>query len=153
MSGNGVHVLVVQTPTHHYKTSRKLMKTIWKTWTMLGVLLLLPLLSGCVVVLAGAASAGTVAWVEGRLDSPLDANFDQLENAVNKAVTQLQFVKVSEKKDALTAKLTVRTAEDKKVEIKVLRVGDKTSRVQIRIGVFGDKDLSLAVLDKIKSNL
>jgi hypothetical protein len=129
------------------------MKTIWKTWTMLGVLLLLPLLSGCVVVLAGAASAGTVAWVEGRLDAPLDANFDQLENAVNKAVTQLQFVKVSEKKDALTAKLTVRTAEDKKVEIKVLRVGDKTSRVQIRIGVFGDKDLSLAVLDKIKSNL
>jgi hypothetical protein len=129
------------------------MKTVWKSWVMLAVMALLPLLSGCVAVLAGAAGAGTVAWVQGRLDATLDANFDQAEKAANRAVTQLQFVKVNEKKDALTATLIARTAEDKKIEIKVVRVGDTTSRVQISVGVFGDEGQSLAILDKIKANL
>jgi len=129
------------------------MKTVWKSWVMLAVMALLPLLSGCVAVLAGAAGAGAVAWVEGRLDATLDASFDQAEKAANRAVTQLQFVKVNEKKDALTATLIARTAEDKKIEIKVVRVGDTTSRVQISVGVFGDEGQSLAILDKIKANL
>ena len=120
---------------------------------MLAAMALLPLLSGCVVVVAGAASAGTVAWVEGRLDAPLDANFDQAEKAANRAVSQLQFVKISENKDALNAILTVRTAEDKEVKIKVVRIGDTTSQVQIRVGLFGDNAQSLAILDKIKVNL
>ena len=129
------------------------MKTVWKSCVMLAAMALLPLLSGCVALVAGAASAGTVAWVEGRLDAPLDANFDQAEKAANRAVSQLQFVKISENKDALNAILTVRTAEDKKVEIKVVRIGDTTSQVQIRVGLFGDKGQSLAILDKIKANL
>ena len=129
------------------------MKTVWKSWVMLAVMALLPLLSGCVAVLAGAAGAGAVAWVEGRLDATLDANFDQAEKAADRAVTQLQFVKVNEEKDALTATLIARTAEDKKIEIKVVRVGDTTSRVQISVGVFGDEGQSLAILDKIKANL
>ena len=129
------------------------MKTVWKSWVMLAVMALLPLLSGCVAVLAGAAGAGAVAWVEGRLDATLDANFDQAEKAANRAVTQLQFVKVNEKKDALTATMIARTAEDKKIEIKVVRAGDTTSRVQISVGVFGDEGQSLAILDKIKANL
>jgi hypothetical protein len=129
------------------------MKTVWKYGMILAGLALLPLLSGCVAVLAGAAGAGTVAWVQGRLDATLDANFDQAEKAANRAVTQLQFVKVNEEKDALTATLIARTAEDKKIEIKVVRVGDTTSRVQISVGVFGDEGQSLAILDKIKANL
>jgi hypothetical protein len=129
------------------------MKTVWKSCVMLAAMALLPLLSGCVVVVAGAASAGTVAWVEGRLDAPLDANFDQAEKAANRAVSQLQFVKISENKDALNAILTVRTAEDKEVKIKVVRIGDTTSQVQIRVGLFGDNAQSLAILDKIKVNL
>jgi hypothetical protein len=129
------------------------MKTVWKYGMILAGLALLPLLSGCVAVLAGAAGAGTVAWVEGRLDATLDANFDQAEKAADRAVTQLQFVKVNEEKDALTATLIARTAEDKKIEIKVVRVGDTTSRVQISVGVFGDEGQSLAILDKIKANL
>jgi Protein of unknown function (DUF3568) len=129
------------------------MKTVWKTWVILTMVALLPSLSGCVAVLAGAAGAGTVAWVQGRLDAALDANYDKAEKAVNQAITQMQFAKVSEKKDVLTAKLIARTAEDKKIEIKVSRVGEITSRVQIRVGYFGDEAQSLAILEKIKANL
>jgi hypothetical protein len=129
------------------------MKTIWKCCLVSGVIALLASLSGCVAVLAGAAGAGTVAWVEGRLDAALDANYARAERAANRAVDELQFIRIDEKKDALTAILTVRTAEDKKVEIKIIRVGDTASDAQIRVGVFGDKALSLTILEKIKANL
>ena len=136
-----------------YVRSKNIMKTIWRLWAILAVAAFLPLPSGCVAVLAGAAGAGTVAWVEGRLDATLDANFGRAERAADRAITQLQFAKVSEDKDALTAKLIARTAEDKRVEIKVIREGDTASKVQIRVGLFGDKAQSLAILDKIKANL
>jgi hypothetical protein len=129
------------------------MKTIWKSCLVSGGIALLASLSGCVAVMAGAAGAGTVAWVQGGLDAALDASFDKAEQAANRAITQLGFAKISEKQDALTAILTVRTAEDKKVEIKIVRVGDTTSRAMIRVGLFGDEALSLAILDKIKSGL
>ena len=114
---------------------------------------LLASLTGCVAVVAGAAGAGTVAWVNGRLDATLDGDFETVEKAANQAITQLQFAKISERKDALTAILVVRTAGDKKIEIKVFKIVDKASKVQIRVGLFGDQLLQLSVLDKIKSNL
>ena len=129
------------------------MKTIWKSWIVSGVIALLVPLTGCVAVVAGAAGAGTVAWIEGRLDGALDANLARSIKATNLALKDLQFAKISEKKDALTAILTARTAEDKKVEIKILRVTDTTSRAQIRVGLLGDETLSLTILDKIKGNL
>jgi hypothetical protein len=129
------------------------MKTNWKFWVVLATMAFLPWLSGCVAALAGAAGAGTVAWVEGRLDSTLNAKFDDAAKAAGRAIKQLQFALINEQKDALGDKLTARTAEDKKIEIKVIPVGDLTSQVQIRVGIFGDEHQSLVILDKIKQNL
>lgn len=109
--------------------------------------------TGCLAVVAGAAGAGTVAWVEGRLDATLNADFERVVKAANLAIKDLQFAKISEKKDALEATLLARTAGDRKVEIKVLKATDQTAKVQIRVDFFGDEALSLAVLDKIKANL
>jgi hypothetical protein len=61
--------------------------------------------------------------VQGRLDAALDANYEKAEKAVNLAITQMEFAKVSEKKDVLNAILIARTAEDEKIEIKVSRGG------------------------------
>ena len=129
------------------------MKTTMKFRLMLAAAMLAASLTGCVAVVAGAAGAGTVAWVQGRLEAVLDANYEKAVTAANLAIKQFQFSKISEKKDALTAILIARTAEDKKVEIKVSKVGDQTSKVRIRVGFFGDEALSLTILDKIKTNL
>ena len=110
-------------------------------------------LIGCVPVAAGAAGAGTMAWVNGRLDAALESDYESVVRATNAAIQDLQFAKISEKKDALTAILIARTAEDRKVEIKVSKTGDQSAKVQIRVGFFGDEALSLTVLDKIKTNL
>ncbi|MEI7552232.1 MAG: DUF3568 family protein [Verrucomicrobiota bacterium] len=108
--------------------------------------------SGCLAVAAGAG-AGAVAYVRGDLNATLEGSLDQTVRAASRAVQQLEFVKVSESKDALLGLIVVRTAADVRVEIKVERVGDHLSKVNIRAGIFGDEKLSLAVLDKIKSNL
>jgi hypothetical protein len=129
------------------------MKTVLKFSLILLTAVLLACLPGCVAVVAGAAGAGTAAWVNGRLDATLDNDFESVVNATNKAITDLQFSKISEKKDALEAIFVIRTAADKKIEIKVFKVGDKAAKVQIRVGIFGDEQLELSVLDKIKTNL
>ncbi len=110
--------------------------------------------SGCVaVVAAGAAGAAAVAWVRGELQTTLPANLDRSFNATKAAVEDLQFVKVSERKDALLGVIVARNAADKKIEIQLENMAGNVTKVGIRVGVVGDQELSLAILDKIKANL
>lgn len=109
--------------------------------------------SGCFAVVAAGAGAGAVAYVRGELESSLDANFDRALRASQRTIEQLQFAKVSEKKDALVATLLARNADDKRIEIRVESEGANRARVKIRVGIIGDESLSLTILDKIKSNL
>lgn len=108
--------------------------------------------TGCVVVAAGAG-AGAVAYVRGDLDSTVNADYEKVVAAAREAVGALEFAKVSDHKDALKAVLVSRTAQDKKVEITLQNTGKKITSVKIRVGLFGDEQLSIAILDKIKSNL
>ncbi len=109
--------------------------------------------SGCVVVAVGAASAGAVAYVRGELESTVSSPFAVANRAANIAIEQLQLVKINEKKDAFVSIITARTADDKKVEIKITKLADETTKIQIRVGVFGDEAKSLTILEKIKANL
>ncbi len=122
----------------------------------LGVLLLglsaLTLTSGCVAV-AASAGAGAVAYVRGDLETTLEANVDRTVRAASRAVQQLEFVKVSETKDALLGIIIARNAADKKIRIRIDRTTDNLTHVSIRVGVFGDESISLAILDKLKGNL
>ncbi|MBI2518594.1 MAG: DUF3568 family protein [Opitutae bacterium] len=115
-------------------------------------LLALPVLSGCIIAAAGAG-AGTMAYVRGELDTTLGNNYNKVVDATRTALKELEFARVSENKDALKAVFVSRTALDKKVEVTVEKVGDKSTKVQIRVGLFGDEQMSVSILDKIKSNL
>ncbi len=110
------------------------------------------LTSGCLAVAAGAG-AGTVAYVRGDLQSTLDGSLSRCTKAADKAITQLKFAKVEENRDALTSVIVARTAEDKRVEIKMTATTSHVVNVSIRVGVFGDSRIATAVLEKIKSNL
>lgn len=109
--------------------------------------------SGCIAVAAGAAGAGAVAYIRGELDATVGNSYESVVRASGKALDQLEFVTIGTRKDALSARITARTAQDKKVEIEVTKVGDELTRIQIRIGVFGDEALSMTILDRIKANL
>lgn len=113
----------------------------------------LSLQSGCVIVAAGAAGAGTVAYVRGELEASVPTGLAKASAAARAAIEQLKLIKISDKEDSLSCVIIARTADDKKIEIKLSSVGDGISKVQIRVGVFGDKVVSTAVFDRIKANL
>lgn len=109
--------------------------------------------TGCVVVAAGAAGAGVVAYVRGELETTLDGKLDAVHKGTGRAITQLEFSKISDQKDALSAKFVARTAQDKKIDIVLTKVGDNLTKVQIRVGIFGDEEMSRTILEKIKASL
>ncbi len=116
-------------------------------------LLTAPFLGGCFVVAAGAAGAGAVAYVRGELSSNVPHGLDDTFAACQRAVRDLELIRIDDHKTSLDAQLVSRTALDKKIEIKLERVGDKLTKVSIRVGVMGDQPLSLTILDKINAEL
>lgn len=113
----------------------------------------LPWLTGCVVVAAGAVGAGAVAYVRGELESSIEANLDTVYAATQRALTNLEFAKIDERKTGLDAHLVRRTALDKRVEVKLTKITERLTKVEIRVGMVGDQQLSLTILDKIKAEL
>ena len=109
-------------------------------------------LSGCLVAAAGAG-AGAMAYAGRELEATLPNDYSKVVRATQNAVQQLEFTKVSEQKDALKAVLVSRTGLDKKVEITITNSGNKTTHISIVVGLIGDKELSVAILDKIKAGL
>lgn len=109
--------------------------------------------SGCLAVAAGAGAGTAVAYVRGDLDTTLNANFDRSDWAVNEAIKQLQFAKVSEKRDALQAIIIARNAADKKIELRLDKLADDATKLKIRVGTFGDDTMTQAVLERVKANL
>ena len=109
-------------------------------------------LSGCLAVAAGAG-AGAYAYVRGDLEANLNYDYNRVVDSARNAIKELEFARVSENKDALKAVLVARTALDKKVEITVTYSAKKLTNIKIRVGIFGDEQLSLSILDKIKAGL
>lgn len=105
---------------------------------------------------AGCATTGTssaIAYVRGDLDATLSVSLEGALRAANRAVAQLEFSKVSERKDALQAIVISRNAADKKVEIRLERVAETETKLRIRVGAFGDEALAVATYAKISANL
>lgn len=114
----------------------------------------LALFSGCAALVVGAAAgAGTYVYVQGELKSTESATLDRAWSATQGAVKELQFTTTTQQKDALKGRLIARTAMDKKVEINLTKVSDTVTEIRIRVGTFGDEDLSRIVMDKIKGRL
>jgi len=109
--------------------------------------------SGCAAVVAGAGAGAAVAYVRGDLEATLDTGLGQSLRATNQAIGQLKFAKISEKEDALLAIVIARNAADKKIEIRLEKQSAALTKIKIRVGMFGDEALSMAVLDKVRANL
>ena len=118
---------------------------------LLGANLLLA--SSCWLVVVGAAAAGTVAYVDGNLESSLGNRYEPVVAATNTALVQLGYAKAEERKDALTDTFVTHTANGSRVEVIVTNVHESLTKVNIRIGTFGDQQMSQSILEKIKSNL
>lgn len=108
--------------------------------------------SGCTTVV-DTTTPGAVLYVRGELQSNFDRRFDAISRASAKALAELQFSKIEEKKDALVAIYEARTAEDIRIFIKVEKQNDTLTTIRIRAGTLGNEKLSYAIFNKIKELL
>jgi hypothetical protein len=119
----------------------------------LGLTVPVMLQTGCLVVAAGAAAAGTVVYVRGDLKATLPNSYDAVVTVANQAIDSLRFRKTEEEGDALRTEIEARTGTDTGVDIDIIRVSDSLTEVHIRVGIFGDEAMSLTILEKMKESL
>lgn len=108
-------------------------------------------IQGCAT--AELVDAQTVSFERGDLTATLRGTPQKVTAAAQEALAELGFTDVSSKVTQTEGTATARTAKDKKVAVKVDRQSSSTSRVTIRVGVFGDEQASRDVLSAIMSNL
>lgn len=110
------------------------------------------LLQGCIVAAVGLG-AGTIAYVRGDLQAVESASIDEVYEATLKALKELELLPTRKTKDALGAEITTYDAQDKKVTIKLKSEAEGTTKLSIRIGVFGSEMKSRLIYQKIHDNL
>ncbi len=108
---------------------------------------------GCVVVAVGAGAAGTVAYIKGDLESVESAKIDKVYDAVLKATGELQLSVIQKGKDAMSAKVIARDAQDKKITIALAATAEGATKMTIRVGWFGSETKSHRIYDQIKKHL
>ena len=111
------------------------------------------LAQGCVVAAVGAGAAGTVAYVRGDLETVETAGLDALYKASLEAFDELELAVTQKAKDAMTAEIISRDAEDKKIRIKLKSTAEGMTELSIRIGMFGDETKSRLIYEAIKKEL
>jgi Protein of unknown function (DUF3568) len=110
---------------------------------------------GCALFLLGAgaaAGAGTVAYMGGVLKASDEVSMDRAWNASLQAMKDLEFKVTKSQKDALEGEITAHRADDTKITILLKKQTDKVTEFRIRVGFWGDENLSRLIYDKIKSH-
>jgi hypothetical protein len=103
----------------------------------LAALVLLPLFSGCTTTTPGPEGKGVVAYGHGELSADVTHDLDTVFAASQRALGQLEIVKI----------------DDKKIVINLERVTDTLTKLHIKVGVMGDETLSRLILEKIYAEL
>ena len=138
--------VVINLPSQHYHSRRK------KQTVFIVICAGVIAVQGCAVALVGAG-AGSVAYLKGDLEAVLDKNVDQAYQATLKALDKLEISATKKEKDALSAVIIGRTAEDKKVAIKLKAAENNLTKLSIRIGMFGNRAQSQVIYDEIRKHL
>lgn len=108
---------------------------------------------GCVVAAVGIGAAGTIAYVRGDLEAVESHGLDEVYEAALKAVEDIELRVINKSKDALTATINARDAQDKKVKITLQKTAEQTTKISIRIGTFGSETKSRLIYQTIRDNL
>ena len=110
-------------------------------------------LGGCVVAAVGAGAAGTVAYLKGDLEAVESRKLDEVHAATLKAVKELGLKVTQDTKDELSAVIITRDAQDKKVKITLRATTEQTTKLSIRVGLFGSEAKSRLIYQKIHDHL
>ncbi len=111
--------------------------------------------SGCVALMvAGAAAGGAgVVWYKGKLEETIPASVPSVHKATKAGLKDLNINITEDKSDSLTSKVSGLLADGKRIWVDAESTGTSTTKITIRVGLFGDKTFSLRIRDAIKRHL
>lgn len=106
--------------------------------------------SGCVALLAGTAGgAGTATWLSGKLTQEVNASF---ENSLKATRAALKALKMDIEKETVKdniAQFISNYTDGRQVWIDIRRISQSISKIEVRVGMKGDKEAARKILDKI----
>lgn len=110
--------------------------------------------AGCAAVLlgAGAGTAGVI-WYKGKLEETLPYSIPHVYEAVKAGLKDLSIGITEERHDKLTAKVKGILADDREVWVDAESKNASTTILTIRVGILGDKAMTLRIRDAIKKHL
>jgi Protein of unknown function (DUF3568) len=111
------------------------------------------LLHGCLLAAVGLGAAGTIAYVKGDLETTEPERLDVVYDATLKALGDLELKVTTKSKDASSAVIVARDAEDEKTTVKLKAATENTTKVFIRVGVFGSEAKSRLLYQQIHEHL
>jgi len=110
--------------------------------------------SGCAALVVGAAAgAGGYAWVSGSLTKEFMVPAQDLQQATERALRDLMVSVKEERKDRLSALYKAEFAEGQDMSVVIQALTERTAKVKIRVGIFGNKARSEMVLSAIEKRL
>lgn len=121
--------------------------------TLICCALVLTHLSGCGVILLGGAAAGTVGYVSGDLKASLKGDYSQVVEAADQAIAENSIRTITRDAIGSTVTYELRTPQDDKIALTIIRASKDLTEVTIRVGVFGDEPLSHQILKEIETRI
>ena len=114
------------------------------------------MLQGCVLLALGtgaAAGAGAVAYMKGELRVTYTAPLDRTWEATLGALDDLGYGILTSQKGESGGEIEAKKVGQDKVTIGLSISGPGTTLVTIRVGIFGDEEISRTIQGKITSRL
>ena len=116
--------------------------------------ILIPLLamglSGCVALLAGTAGGvGTATWLSGKLSQEVKASFDRSIEGTKSALKSLRLEVTKQVKEDAVAQIKSKYSDGREIWIDVHKLTDSSCRIEVRVGIAGDKEAARKILDRI----
>jgi len=110
--------------------------------------------TGCVAVVAGAAGgAGTALWLEGKIKEEVKTPLPQVVKATTSALKsmRLEVTKTTVKDEV--AQIKSKYTDGRVIWIDIKKLTQDSSQIEIRVGMRGDKEASVKILERIKRYL
>ena len=117
----------------------------------MGILVVTSLLTGCGALFLGAAAGGVAGalYYKGELEADVEATPQAVIAATEKAFRDLIWAKETATATDTDGLATARTATGKEVKVTVVTKTPEVSTLGIRVGTFGDENLSRLLYDRI----
>jgi hypothetical protein len=100
-----------------------------------------------------AAGIGGYKYYQGALNVIYQAPYIKTWDAALKVLEEMEFTIESKKHDPTTGKIVARRADEKPVTISFKYRSSEETEVMIRVGLFGDRNASMVIKEKIRNKL